>query len=127
LPWILIAYAVTQANRWSADEEDGRLELVLTTPQPRINVLLGRFAALATSTVLIAVVTLAVTAVTAAATGLKLDQGNLAAATLSMIPLGLLVAAIGYLLSGWLSAAIDTGLLSFLLVVWFCIRYLGLA
>jgi len=125
LPVMLMAFAVTQANRWSADEEDGRLELVLSTPQPRLNVLLGRFAALATSTVLIAVVTLAVTAVTAAATGLKLDQGNLAAATLSMIPLGLLVAAIGYLLSGWLSSAIDTGLLSFLLVIWFFIRYIG--
>ena len=125
LPVMLMAFAVTQANRWSADEEDGRLELVLSTPQPRLNVLLGRFAALATSTVLIAVVTLAVTAVTAATTGLKLDQGNLAAATLSMIPLGLLVAAIGYLLSGWLSAAIDTGLLSFLLVIWFFIRYIG--
>src|SRR5258706_3671525 len=29
LPVPLMAFAVTQANRWSADEEDGRLELVL--------------------------------------------------------------------------------------------------
>jgi VIT1/CCC1 family predicted Fe2+/Mn2+ transporter len=33
---------------------------------------------------------------------LKLAGGNLAAATLGMIPLGLLMAAIGYLFSGWL-------------------------
>jgi ABC-2 type transport system permease protein len=125
LPLLLMAFAVTQANRWSADEEDGRLELVLSTPQPRLRVLLGRFAALTTATVIIAVLTLAATAVALAATGLKLDGGNLAAATLSMIPLGLLIAAIGYLLSGWLRTAVDTGLLSFLLVIWFFITFVG--
>ena len=125
LPVLLMAFAVTQANRWSADEEDGRLELLLSTPQPRLRVLLGRFAALGTATVTIAVLTLAATAVASAATGLKLDAGNLAAATLSMVPLGLLVAAIGYLLSGWLRTALDTGLLSFLLVAWFLISFIG--
>ena len=125
LPLLLMAFAVTQANRWSADEEDGRLELVLSTPQPRLQVLLGRFAALTTATVIIGVLTLAATAVASAATGLQLDGGNLAAATLSMIPLGLLIAAFGYLLSGWLRTAIDTGLLSFLLVIWFFITFVG--
>src|SRR5205814_2086703 len=105
--------------------EDGRLELVLSTPQPRLQVLLGRFAALTTATIIIGVLTLAVTALASAASGLQLDAGNVAAATLSMIPLGLLVAAIGYLLSGWLRTAVDTGLLSFLLVIWFFISYVG--
>jgi ABC-2 type transport system permease protein len=125
LPLLLMAFAVTQANRWSADEEEGRLELVLSTPQPRLRVLLGRFAALTTATIIIAVLTLAVTALASAATGLSLNGGNLAAATLSMIPLGLLIAAIGYLLSGWLRTAVDTGLLSFLLVIWFFISFIG--
>ena len=92
LPLLLMAFAVTQANRWAADEEEGRQELVLATPQPRLTVLLARFAAL----------TLAVSALSAAAASLKLDGGKLRAATLSMIPLGLLVAALGYLLSDWL-------------------------
>ncbi|HYK84487.1 MAG TPA: ABC transporter permease subunit [Ktedonobacteraceae bacterium] len=125
LPLMLMAFAVTQANRWSADEEDGRLELVLSTPQPRLWVLLGRFAALTTATVIIAVLTLVVSAVVSASIGLTLNWGNLTAATLSMIPMGLLVAALGYLLSGWLRTAIDTGLLSFLLVIWFFITFLG--
>jgi ABC-2 type transport system permease protein len=86
---------------------------------------LGRFAALTTATVIIGVLTLAVTALASVATGLKLDGGNLAAATLSIIPLGLLIAAIGYLFSGWLSTALDTGLLSFLLVIWFFISFIG--
>ncbi|HVB23266.1 MAG TPA: ABC transporter permease subunit [Ktedonobacteraceae bacterium] len=125
LPLLLMAFAVTQANRWSADEEDGRLELVLATPQSRLRVLLGRFAALTTATIIIGVLTLAASAVASAATGLQLDGGNLAAATLSMIPLGLLVAALGYLFSGWLRTAVDTGLLSFLLVIWFFITFVG--
>jgi ABC-2 type transport system permease protein len=60
-----------------------------------------------------------------AASGLALDGGNLAAATLSIIPLGLLMAALGYLFSGWLRTAVDTGLLSFLLVIWFFITFIG--
>lgn len=125
LPLMLMAFAVTQASRWAADEEDGRLELVLSTPQTRLQVLLGRFGALTTVTIIIGVLTLAVTALAAAASGLTLDSGNLAAATLSIIPLGLLVAAIGYLFSGWLRTAVDTGLLSFLLVIWFFLSYVG--
>jgi ABC-2 type transport system permease protein len=125
MPVLLMAFAVTQSNRWSADEEDGLLEIVLSTPQPRLRVLLGRFAALATATIFISVLTLVATAAASAVTGVTLDGGNLAAASLSMIPLGLLVAAIGYLFAGWLRAAVDTGLLSFLLLIWVFISFIG--
>jgi ABC-2 type transport system permease protein len=57
--------------------------------------------------------------------GLKLDMGNLAAATMGMVPLGLLVAGIGYMGAGWLRTAADTGLLSFLLAAWFFISFIG--
>ncbi|MGI8915955.1 MAG: ABC transporter permease subunit [Chloroflexota bacterium] len=125
LPLLIMAFAVTQANRWSADEEDGLQELVLTTPQSRLTVLLARFGALATATVVMGVLTLAAAALASAATGLALDGGNLVAATLSIIPLGLLMAALGYALAGWLSTALDTGLLSFVLVIWFFISFIG--
>lgn len=122
---LLMAFAVTQASRWAADEEDGLQELVLATPQPRLRVILARFGVLTTSVVFIGVMTLVASAVAVAISGLALDWGNLAAASLSIIPLGLLVAAIGYLFSGWLRTAIDTGLLSFLLVIWFVISFVG--
>ena len=125
LPLFLMAFVVTQVSAWSADEQDGRLELVLAAPQPRLQVLLGRFAALATATIVISVITLVAAAVSATAAGLKLDLGNLAAATLGMIPLGLLVAALGYMAAGWLRTAADTGLLSFLLAAWFFISFIG--
>jgi ABC-2 type transport system permease protein len=125
LPLGLMAFAVTQVNRWSADESDGRLELVLAAPQSRVSVLLGRFAALATATVAIAVITTLGCFAAAAAAGVNLDGGNLAAATLGMIPFGLLIAAFGYLASGWLRTAADTGLLSFVLAAWFFISFIG--
>jgi len=125
LPVLLMAFAVTQASRWAADEEDGLQELVLATPQPRLKVLLARFGALTTATVFIAVMTLALTALATVLSGLALNWGNLVAASLSIIPMGLLVAALGYLFSGWLRTAIDTGLLSFLLVIWFVISFVG--
>jgi ABC-2 type transport system permease protein len=125
LPIFLMAFAVTQVNGWAADLQDGRLELVLATPQPRLSVLLGRYAALATATIVISVISLLASAATASATGMSLDLGNLAAATLGMIPLGLLIAAIGYLAAGWLRTAADTGLLSFILAAWFFISFIG--
>jgi ABC-2 type transport system permease protein len=125
MPLFLMAFAVTQVNGWSADEQDGRLELVLAAPQPRLQVLLGRFAALATATIVISLITLLATAAAAAYAGLNLDLGNLAAATLGMVPIGLLVAAIGYMAAGWLRTAADTGLLSFLLAAWFFISFIG--
>ncbi|GCE30888.1 hypothetical protein KDA_63720 [Dictyobacter alpinus] len=125
LPLLMMAFAVTQASRWSADEEDGLQDLVLATPQSRLTVLLARFGALTTATVIMGLLTLAATVLASLATGFKLDMGNLAAATLSIIPLGLLMAAIGYLFSGWLSTALDTGILSFLLVIWFFISFVG--
>jgi polyether ionophore transport system permease protein len=36
-----------------------------------------------------------------------------------------LIAAIGYLASGWLRTAADTGLISFLLAAWFFISFVG--
>lgn len=125
LPVLLMAFAVTQAGRWAGDEEDGLHELVLAAPQSRLSVIVARFGALTTATLVIGLLTLAASAAAAAASGLTLDGSKLAAASLSMIPLGLLTAALGYLFSGWLRAAIDTGLLSFLLVIWFAITFIG--
>jgi ABC-2 type transport system permease protein len=125
LPVLLMAFAVTQVSRWASDEDEGRLEMVLAAPQPRAAVLLGRFAALATATIAVGIVTLLAGAIAAQLAGVSLDLTNLVEASLGMIPLGLLIAAIGYLASGWLRNAADTGLISFLLAAWFFISFVG--
>ncbi|MEJ2666886.1 MAG: ABC transporter permease subunit [Deinococcales bacterium] len=125
LPLLIMAFAVTQATRWSADEEEGRQELILATPQPRQRVLLARYAAVATAGLFIGLVTLGAAVGTAAAVGLSLQTGNVVAATLSIVPQGLLMAAIGYLFSAWLGTALESGLLSFLLALWFFVSFIG--
>ncbi len=125
LPLLLMAFSVTQTNRWTTDEDEGRLELVLATPQQRPRVMLASYAALATSIAIITAVTLALTLTVAIASGVKLDAGHVAAAAVTMVPLGLLVASLGYLLSGWLRTAIDTGLLSLIVVAWFLLSFVG--
>ena len=125
MPLILMGFAVTQVSGWAADEGDGRLEMVLATPQARHVVILGRFAAVATSSVVISLVTLGAILAVSAVAGVQLDAGNLTVATLELVPMALFVAALGYLGAGWLRSAVDTGLLSFLLAAWVLITFLG--
>lgn len=125
LPVLLMAFAVTQVNRWNADNDEGRLEIILSTPQPRVGVLLARFAALATATIFIGVFTLLASAVSSSIAGVPVDTTKLVEATLGMIPLGLLMAAVGYLAAGFLRTAVDTGLISFLLAGWFFVSFIG--
>jgi ABC-type transport system involved in multi-copper enzyme maturation permease subunit len=99
--------------------------MVLATPQPRPVVILGRYAAVATSAVVISLVTLIAILAVAAIGNVPLDAGNILAASLELIPMALLVTALGYLGSGWLRNSVDTGLLSFLLAAWIFITFLG--
>ncbi len=125
LPIFLMAFAITQVNRWASDEGDGRLDLVLAAPRSRTRVLLGRFGALTTAVTVIGLAALAATLVASAVSGVALNTANVVAATLTLVPMGLLVAAIGFLAAGWLRTAADTGLVSFLLAAWFFISFVG--
>jgi ABC-2 type transport system permease protein len=125
LPLLVMAFAVTQVNRWAVDVGQGRMELVLARPQPRSRLLLARFAALTTAVIVMAGLTLAASALASAGAGLGLDLGHMTAAAISVVPLGLLIAALGYLLSGWLGAAPVTGILSAALVLSFVISFFG--
>ncbi len=125
-PVLLMAFAVTQASRWAADEEDGLQELVLATPQPRLRGAAGAFRVLTTATVIhlrdYAGVDGAGRRRSAA---LRLDWGQSGGRIAFSHPAGAANRGVGYLLAGWLRTAIDTGLLSFLLVIWFVISFIG--
>jgi ABC-2 type transport system permease protein len=64
-------------------------------------------------------------ALTAVAVGMKLDMSRLVQAAFGMVPVGLVVAALGYLLSGWLRTALVTGILTALLFASFILTVLG--
>lgn len=119
------AFAVTLANRWAAEEEEGRLELLLGTPHSRQRVILARFGGVVVVLLAMAGMLFTGAALAAAAVGMTLDTSRLAQAAFGMVPGALVVAAAGYLLSGWLRTAAVTGTLIALVFASFLISFLG--
>jgi polyether ionophore transport system permease protein len=119
------ACAVTLANRWAAEEEDGRLELLLATPRRRQRVILARYTAVVVALLTVAGLIFTSVALTGSIVGMTLDRGRLAQAAFAMVPIALLVVAVGYLLSGWLRTAAVTGTLTSWLVGSFLVTLLG--
>ncbi len=102
LPIATAAFAITQVSGWTADEENGIDDMVLTTPHQRWAVLLNRFAAV-TAVVLAMLVIIGLSIViTASAFGMDYDAGKGWAAMVQLLPFTLLVVAVGFALAAWL-------------------------
>lgn len=99
LPAMFLVFAIGRGARLVAGEEQaGTLEVLLTTPVPRIRILLEKAAALAVSVVVLgAVLTVSMTA-SAAIFGMDVPLGESAVASLAMVLLGLE--------HGWLALAV---------------------
>ncbi len=102
LPLLLAGYALTQVAGWAGEEESGRLEVTLTTPQSRPQVILARFGVIALTSTLIAVVAGLGILIGAAVGGTDLDGGKIVAGVVSLVPFILVVAAAGFALAAWL-------------------------
>lgn len=105
LELLLAIYAVTQVARWTAEEGEGRLDMVLSQPVPRWNVIAERAVALTLTTGgLIAVGTIAAAAV-AVAQQITLDAGRLLEAAGLLIPFALAFGTLGAMLAAYLPRA----------------------
>lgn len=102
LPLLLGGYAVTQVAGWTGEEENGRLEIALTTPQPRTTMILSRFAAVMLMGIVIVVAVGTAMFVGAAIGGVAIDAGKLLAGLVMIIPFLLTVAGAGFALAAWL-------------------------
>ena len=102
VPVMVAAFAVTQIAGWTGEEENGRLETVLATPQPRGQVLLSRFAAVVVASLVIVLVVGLAIVLTGAAASVSLDAGMMWSASLSLLPLTLLLVAVGFAIAAWL-------------------------
>ena len=105
MPLVLAVFAITQVSRWTADDTEGRLEMVLSEPVPRWRVALEREGALLVGTTLIAVVGSAVTLWAADAQGISLGVGPIVLATALLLPFGLAFGSLGAALAGWIPRA----------------------
>ena len=98
---LFAAFAITQVARWSAEDNDGRLELILSQPQSRTGVVLERMAVLAVGALVIAGVSGEAVFYESHQLGIDLNGSRLAAASLMLVPFVLVFASIGSLLAAW--------------------------
>jgi ABC-2 type transport system permease protein len=98
---LFAAFAITQVARWSAEDADGRLELILSQPQSRVGVLIERMAVLALGALVIAAVSGEAVFYASHRQGIDLNGQRLLAASLMLVPFALVFASLGSLLGAW--------------------------
>ena len=105
VPAVVVILALTLALKWSSDLENGRLELIFSTPQSRPRVLLAP------------VLTWLVLTIGAQLIHLNVDQGRLLAASFSMLPPALITMGLVYALAGRLRYGAVLGIVTAYLVL----------
>lgn len=100
VPFVSVLAAMFFAINWPSDLDRGRLENLLSEPQPRWRIPLERFAVVVVGVVALGLVAWLAPLLGGAMANFSLDSGKLAAAGLGMIPLGLVTGALVYALAG---------------------------
>ena len=98
---LFAAFAITHVARWSAEDTDGRLEMILSQPQSRVGVLVERMTVLAIGALVIAAVSGEAVFYASHRQGIDLNGQRLAAASLMFVPFALVFASVGSLLAAW--------------------------
>jgi len=124
IPVLVSFYALTLAASWSRDLDNGRMEIVLSTPQPRSRLLLEHAAAVILAAIFLPVVLWLAILLAACAVDLRVDVARLAAASAAIFPLELIAAGLVYLLACRLPSGAATGLASAFLLVSFLGEFL---
>jgi ABC-2 type transport system permease protein len=101
----LAGFAITQVARWSAEDTDGRLELILSNPVSRTQVVLERAFVLALGALVIAAASGIAVGLESHNQSIDLDPGRLTEASLLLVPFTLVFAAVGALLAARLPRA----------------------
>jgi ABC-2 type transport system permease protein len=105
--WLSIAellfagFAIAQVARWAAEDGDGRLELILSTPTARAGVVVERAITLMFGAALVAAVSGIAVAVAIHYQSMTVSAERLAEGTLLLVPFALVFAAAGSVLAAW--------------------------
>jgi ABC-2 type transport system permease protein len=95
----MAGFAITQVARWTAEDSDGRLELILSNPISRARVVVERLIALALGTLVIAAVSGAAVGLESHYQSIDLSNRRLAEASLLFVPFTLVFGTVGALLA----------------------------
>ncbi|NWJ48410.1 MAG: ABC transporter permease subunit [Chloroflexi bacterium] len=111
-------YAITQVALWSGEENDGHLELLLSTPESRPRLLLERFGATLVASTIYVLIQAVIFWVVALVSNVPVDFGKAAGAFFGLWVICAVVAGAGYLLSAF-KAVVAVGILSGLILLSF--------
>jgi ABC-2 type transport system permease protein len=117
MPALVVAFALTLALKWSADLENGRLEVLFSTPQSRFKVLFARWGANVLVLLVAPLLTWLAILIGAQLSHLAVDQGRIFAASFNMFPMELITIGLVYALAGRLRYGALVSLLSAYIVL----------
>ena len=119
---LMAGYAITQVGRWSVEDTDGRLEAALSTPTSRRFILLERATVLLIGSFVIAAVSGVAVGFESHAEAIDLDRGHLIAASLLLVPVAMVFAAVGAVLASVLPRATLGFLFAFAFASYFIVQ-----
>ena len=96
---LMAGFAITQVARWTAEDSDGRLELLLSTPVSRPRVVVERLIALTLGALVIAAASGVGVGLEAHSQSIDLNNRRLAEASLMLVPFTLVFGTVGALLA----------------------------
>jgi ABC-2 type transport system permease protein len=92
---LLAGYAVVQVSRWAAQDQEGRVEMLLSTPISRSRIVVDRALEFALASLLIVIGGYIGVAVNLPSSGLQLDAGHVFTASLLLWPFALAFGGLG--------------------------------
>jgi len=98
---LFAGFAIAQVARWSAEDGDGRLELMLSTPQSRSAVVVERALVLTLGALVIAAVSEVAVLVASHYQAMDVSTQKVTEASLLLVPFALVFAAAGSVLAAW--------------------------
>ena len=98
---LFAGFAIAQVARWSAEDSDGRLELMLSTPTSRAAIVVERALVLALGALAVALVSEVVVLITSHYQSMDVSGQRVTEASLLLVPFALVFAAAGSVLAGW--------------------------
>lgn len=96
---LLSVYAISEVSRWTSDDNEGRLETVLSAPVSRSKVVIDRAAALLVASAAIIAASSAGFYASARASNINMPAGDLTTASVLLVPFVLSFAAVGALMA----------------------------
>jgi len=92
---LMAGFAIAQVARWSSEDTDGRLELILSNPIARVNIVLERAIVLTVGALIVVAVSGVAVGLEARSQSITVDSTHLIDAVVLLVPFTLVFAAVG--------------------------------